>query len=228
MVINTALLEDTPKHRLAQILFRRLCHLLKFLHHLNFSSVIYNRKIHLTFSSNCQSTSNFSSRFFQTCVENMLPFCSHSPSQPETLQLWAISEITAPAWHLHLLDGFIPQFLTPDTLYYNIPWAVTCHVPFGWKVTQFPVILEFALVWISHPIVTATFAFEISQNPVGHRLVSSLWCSWETMEILGGGAVWKEVRSFGECLWKGILWQWSLLLLSFASQQPWCEQSPPT
>lgn len=35
----------------------------------------------------------------------MHPFCSHIPSQPETPQLWVVSEITAPAWHLHLLDG---------------------------------------------------------------------------------------------------------------------------
>lgn len=125
---------------------------------------------------------------------------------------------------------FMPQFLTPGSLYYNIPWAVTCHVPFSWKITRFPAILAFTC--LNFPFHRGCYVwfwnFLKILCAVCHRLVSSLWYCWEMTEILGGGAMWKEVRSFGECLWKGILWQWSLLLLSFASQQPWCKQSPST
>lgn len=178
--------------------------------------------MHLTFSSKCQSTSHFSSNFFQTYVENMYPFCSHIPSQPETLQLWVISEITAPTWHLYLLDGVHSP--VPHTWHSILQHSLSSGLPCSLELKDNSV--------PSHPRDCPCLNFpshhgcyiwfwNFLKNPVCHRLVSSLWDCWEMMEILGSGAMWKEVRSFGECLWRGILWQWSLLLLSFTSQRLW-------
>lgn len=91
---------------------------------------------------------------------------------------------------------------------------MTCHDSFSWKITWFPAILESTLIWIPHSMVSVTFGFKFFPKACVSQACLQPVVLFRDGGNLVGKPMWKEVRSFGECLWKRVLWQWSFLFLS--------------
>jgi hypothetical protein len=54
-----------------------------------------------------------------------------------------------------------------------------------------------------------------------------LWCYWEVVDLFRSEVLWKKVRSWGSCPWKGY-WDPNPSLSLFASWPPWGEQVSPS
>lgn len=199
------------------MLFVRLCYRFQFLGYLNCNSITYNVEVPLICSPHSQSTFNSASKTFQTFTDNMWSFSSHVLHQPVSPQLFIISKTTARTCLASPPYGwFTPGTLLPHSLTSGLLWSLhlkKTHAMLFKLGSQLP--WSSYLFELPHPTGAATFEFGIFPT-----VCMAQACHWPVVllradENFRSRAAWKEVRAFGECLWKGIEWPWSLLLLSF-------------